>query len=364
MRSDNLEELKDLTRFLADRNRLSGSEGIREAQDLVKRFIARQIKLPFTEETFQVDVNVPVEGRVRTDGGELKAYPLLGSTWGEMEGIVAGEDEDVEGKIALARIGGERESEKARRLKERGATAVIFYLDDLDSPFFGTLNGEKVIALSMERGPAKDLLGKRVTLYSRVKRTRVTGRNIYFDIGKGPFLYLIAHLDSKPFVKGAIDNALSVALLLMIAKELKETYSFPHRVRFLITDCEEMGLQGAKHHVKNLKHTFYAITLDSVGWINPAVIYRDSAGYNGDQIMEKFYRHLRDLKIDIPFRESRRARSDHIPFKEKGVQTLFLTSNPFTLRHTFYDTYEAIDWDKVAMWFDVVSSFIRRFHKL
>ncbi len=364
MRAELLEELKELAYFLSDRNRLSGSEGIRECQRFVRKFVVGKLKIPLKEETFQVEKSIPVEGKIRFDGKEVKAYPLLGSTWGEMEGLVVDEDENVEGNIVLAKIGRERESEKARRLKERGALGVIFYMDEIDSPYLGTLNGENVIALSVHRETAKDLLGKRVSLVSRVRKTRITGRNLYFDIGKGPFLYLIAHLDSKPFVKGAIDNALSVALLLMIAKEFKDTYSYPHRIRFLITDCEEMGLEGAKHHVKNLKHTYYAVVLDSLGWINPAVLYRDSAGYNGERIMDRFYRHLLDIRIDIPFMESRRARSDHIPFKEKGIQTLFLTSNPFTLRHTFYDTYEAIDWDVVSMWFDVISSFLRRFHKL
>jgi Iap family predicted aminopeptidase len=364
MRSELLEELKELTLFLSDRNRLSGSEGVREAQEQVKRFITRRIKVPFREEVFSVEKNIPVEGRIRVEGEEIKAYPLLGSIWGETEGRVVGEEEEVGGNIALARLGGERESEKAKRLKDRGALAVIFYAEEINSPYSGTLNGENIIALSVDRDTALSLLGKRVSVVSRVRRTKVVGRNIYFDIGKGPFLYLIAHVDSKPFVKGAIDNALSVALILMIAKELRDTYSYPHRIRFLITDCEEMGLEGSKYHVKNLKHTYYAVSVDSVGWLNPAVLYRDSAGYNGERIMEKFYRHLLDLKIDIPFRESGRARSDHIPFKEKGVQTLFLTSNPFTLRHTFYDTYEAIDWDVASMWFDVISSFLRRFHKL
>jgi len=56
--------------------------------------------------------------------------------------------------------------------------------------------------------------------------------------------------------------------------------------------------------------------------------------------------------------------SDHIPFKRKGVEALFLSSNPFSLRHTFYDTYSAVDWDVVELWFEVLSSFLRRFHKL
>ncbi|RLJ71048.1 PA domain-containing protein [Hydrogenivirga caldilitoris] len=364
MRSELLEELKELTYFFSTRTRVSSSEGIKESQDKVREFIKRKLKLPFIEESFEVDKNIPIEASIKLNGTQVKGYPFVGSLWGDREAEVVREDEDVNGKIALVEVGGEREGEKVKKLKERGAVGAIFYLEELESPYIGNVSDEPYMALSVDRETAKALLGKKVRIESKVRKLRVKGKNIYFDIGKGPFLYIMAHLDSKPFVYGALDNAVAVAFLLILAKELRDSYYFPFRLRFLVTDGEELGLEGAKHHVKNLKHTYYAINIDSIGWLNPAVIYKDSEGFNGEKIMEKFYKHLRDLKIDIPFREGKRGRSDHIPFKQKGVETLFLSSNPFTFRHTFYDNYEAIDWDVMDMWFDVLSSFLRRFHKL
>ncbi|EDP74611.1 M28 family peptidase [Hydrogenivirga sp. 128-5-R1-1] len=363
MRSELLEELQELTHFFSSRSRVSSSEGLRESQDRVRRFL-RKLRIPFIEESFEVDKNIPLDATIKLNGTQVKGYPFVGSLWGDREAEVVREEEHVKGKIALVKVGGERESEKVKKLKERGAVGAIFYVEELESPFIGNISDEPFVALSVDRETAKALLGKRVRIESKVKKTRVRGKNIYFDIGKGPFLYITAHLDSKPFVYGALDNAVAVALLLMLAKELKDSYYFPFRLRFMITDGEELGLEGAKHHVKNLKHAYYVVNVDSIGWLNPAVIYRDAAGYNGEKIMDKFEKHLRDLRINIPFREGKRGRSDHIPFKEKGVEALFLSSNPFTLRHTFYDNYEAIDWDVVDMWFDVLSSFLRRFHKL
>ncbi len=364
MRSELLEELQEITAFLSERKRVSATPQMREAQAFVRRFLSRH-SIAFVEENFEVEKGMPSEALIKVNGTELTAYPFVNSLWGEREAeVVSEEEEELKGKLVIVKVGGEREEEKIRRLKEKGAVGALFYLEELNSPYIGNLGSESFLAVSVDRDTALDLKGRKVRIVSRVSRTRVRGRNIYFDIGKGPFLYVTAHLDSKPFVYGAIDNAVSVALLLILAKELRHSYRFPFRLRFLITDCEELGLEGSRHHVRNLKHTYYVVNLDGIGWSNPAVIYRDAEGYNGVKIMEKFYRHLRDLKVDIPFREGRRGRSDHVPFKEKGVEALFLSSNPFLFRHTFYDTYAAIDWDVVELWFEIVSSFLRRFHKL
>jgi len=363
MKGELLEELQEITHFLSSRVRVSSSEGIEESRNYVKGFL-RKLGINFVEESFEVEKNIPLQGRIRVGKVEVEAYPFVGSLWGEREAKVVSEEEELRGAIALVRLDGEREEEKVRRLKERGAVGAIFYIDELPSPYVGNISGEPFLALSVDKETAMDLLGKEVRIEAKVRRTKVKGKNLYFDIGKGPFFYITAHLDSKPFVKGAIDNAVSVGTLLLLSKELKDTYRFPYRLRFMITDAEELGLEGAKHHVKNLRYTEYLINIDSVGWNNPAVIYRDAEGYNGERIMEKFYRHIKDMKVDIPFREGRRGRSDHIPFREKGVQTLFLSSNPFTLRHTFYDTYEAINWDIVGMWFEVLKSFLLRFERL
>ncbi len=363
MRNELLEELKEIVHFLASRNRLSSSQGIRESQDYIRRFLKKS-GLPFVEEGWEVEKKLPVGGKIKVNGTEITAYPFVGSDWGDREGEVVYENDDVKGRIVLVRVGEGREEEKVRELKERGAVGAIFYLEELESPYIGGIGEENFVAVSVDRETARALIGKKVRIETKVRRTKVRGRNLYFDIGKGPFTYVIAHLDTKPFVNGALDNAVSVALLLILARELKDTYHFPFRLRFMITDGEEIGLEGSKHHVERLKHTFYVVNLDSIGWRNPAVIYRDAEGYNGNEIMEKFYRHLNDLKVNIPFTEGKRGRSDHIPFKKKGVQSLFLSSNPFTFRHTFYDNLEVVDWDIVSLWFEVLSSFLRRFHKL
>ncbi len=372
MKSEDLIELQGLVEGLTSYERVSGSRELGKAKRLVKTFL-RHNGLGYAEEFFFTEKVMPVRAKVylEEEKKEIKALPLIGSAWGsvETEAILV-EDvfecgEDIKGKLAITKIGGVREEVKAKRLKELGAAGMITYLEEIDTTFSGTLNEESFLAVNVRRSDALRLNGEVVRVECRTRRQRIKGSNIYFDIGKGAYIYLIAHIDSKPFVEGAIDNAVGVALLLMLAKELKHAH-LRNRVRFLITDCEELGLEGSRFHVKNndLKYVENVINVDSVGWFNPAIIYRDAAGMNGKKIMAKFEEHLKELNVDIPFKASRTGRSDHIPFKEVGKETLFLSSNPFTIRHTPLDNYESVNWDIVQMWYEVISTFVKILYRL
>jgi aminopeptidase YwaD len=67
-----------------------------------------------------------------------------------------------------------------------------------------------------------------------------------------------------------IDNGLASLLLPYLYEELRENYSIPFKLRFLITDGEEVGLEGSKFHtLKKPKHAYYCINLDGIGWQNP-----------------------------------------------------------------------------------------------
>jgi len=49
MRSELLEELQELTHFFSSRSRVSSSEGIKESQDKVRKFL-KGLGIPFAEE--------------------------------------------------------------------------------------------------------------------------------------------------------------------------------------------------------------------------------------------------------------------------------------------------------------------------
>ncbi len=372
MKSEDLIELQGLVEGLTSHERVSGSKGIERAKKLVKRFL-RENNIAYAEEFFFTEKILPVKASIYVEDTKesIEALPLIGSLWGSLEAETLYVEDvfkckgGVENKLVITKIGGKRENTKAKKLKELGALGMITFLEEIDTTFSGTLNEEHFIAVNVKRLEVDKIKGRRIKLESRTIKKKIRGSNIYFDLGKGAYVYLIAHIDSKPFTEGAIDNAVGVALLLILAKELKNA-PLRNRVRFLITDCEELGLEGAKFHVQkhDLKYVENVINIDSIGWLNPAVIYKDVGGYNGRKLMKKFENHLKELNIDIPFKASKTGKSDHIPFKEAGKETLFLSSNPFTIRHTPLDNYESVNWDIVQMWHEVISTFVKVLYRL
>ena len=370
MRSETFKEIQKLCEEICWENRLSGSRGNKKIRKLIKDFL-KENNIPFSTERFDITKVFPLQATIKTKNKTYEGIPLIGSLWGETAGEVKViksweklEEADLKGKIVANPIGGTRDEEKAKILKEKKATALITYMEELNVNFSGTLGSTKFLAINVKKEVIEDIKNQEVILNVKTEKKKVSCENILVEFGKGPFVYLIAHYDTKPYVYGAIDNGVSVAFLLVLIKELIEYEDLPFRIRVLFTDAEELGLEGSKYHTKELKNTIYAINFDSIGWKNPAVIYKDFYGDNGKKINEKFFKHLLEMKESIPFVASKTGVSDHVPFKEKGVETLFLSSNPFTIRHTELDDYYAIDWEVVKMWYDVVAYFIRKLHRL
>jgi len=369
MRSDRLKELRRLAEEICWFERLSGTEGNKKARKIIKGFL-KEKGIPFKTENFEVEKNLPVSGVLRTDEKRYEVVPLIGSLWGEVSGELKvvrdlrNTKEDLRAKVVAVPVGGMRDSEKAKILRGKKASALLTFLEEADVHFSGTLNGVKFPAANVKKSTVKELEGKKVVLEIRTERKRIKGENIVVEFGRGPFICILAHYDTKPFVYGAVDNGLSVAFLLVLLADLFEYEDLPFRIRGVFTDCEELGLEGSRYHARETKNVMYAISIDGIGWKNPAVLYKDYHGENGRIINEKFFKHLNDMKVDIPFLESKTGSSDHVPFKEKGVETLFLSSNPFSLRHTILDDLYAVDWEVVKLWYEVISVFLRRIHRL
>ncbi|NPA32178.1 MAG: M28 family peptidase [Aquificae bacterium] len=368
MISERIKEIQRICEEICWQDRVSGSEGNKKVRNFIKKYLKESGFRPRSE-SFEVNKAMPISATLRADGVSYEVKPLIGSLWGEVSGEVVllrelGGDEELKGKLVAMPVGGTRESEKAKFLRAKKANALIVYMDELDVYYSGTLGEVRFFGVSATREVVKELKGKKAILNVKTRQRKIRGENVFVEFGRGPIVYLIAHYDTKPGVLGAIDNGLSVAFLLVLARELYGFEELPFRIRVLFTDCEELGLEGSYHHVLHIRNVFYAINLDSIGWKNPAVIYKDGAGYNGKLINEKFFRHLIDMRVDIPFVESKTGMSDHVPFKEKGVETLFLSSNPFTFRHTELDDVHAIDWEVVRVWYETVSYFVRRLHRL
>ncbi|MEN3028734.1 MAG: M28 family peptidase [Aquificaceae bacterium] len=361
MKGDRLEFFKEFAYKVLSYNRLTGTEEHRKAHRLIESFL-QYISRHYEKETFRIKRFIPTEAWLKAGEERVRAVAYIGSRDTELEGYV--KKDYIEGDIALIP---NLTREKALEAQRKGAVAIVTYRGDdrAKGYVYGSSMGLSIPVLSIDREDLQRLADFKVRLSIRSSEKTLQGTNLLMEIGKGPILYLLAHLDTVQRVYGAVNNGVGFLLLLFLYEELRERYNTPYRLRFLITDGRELGLEGTRFHMSgNLKHVFYCVNLEGIGWHNPCVIYEDADGYNGERINELFYRHVEDLKVKIDFCRAREREGNHLPFKEKGIQTLFLSSHPLTITHTLYDNYEAISWDHVVLWYEVILSFLRRFHRL
>lgn len=361
MKSERFELFKDFVYESTSQSRPTGSDGIKRIHRLIEDFF-EYASCRYEKEVFQTKKLLPQNAWLEVDGKKLRAIPFIGSPSARLEAFV--KRDYIEGDIALIPDATEREILKA---KEKGAVAVVCYRSEwmADCHIHGSYTQAGIPVVSIGREHIKYVEDARVSLVVDSEERTLQGTNYMVEIGKGPIIYLIAHTDTTTGTYGATNSAVGVFLLLFLYEELRQTYSGPYRIRFLLTDAREMGMEGANYHLRRgLKHVFYCINLEGIGWHNPCVIYRDADGYNGEVINHTFYKHLKDMGVDLDFCEAPDRDGEHILFKKAGVQTLYLSSHPLTVKHTLYDCYDAINWDNVFMWYEVILSFLRRFHRL
>ncbi len=181
----------------------------------------------------------------------------------------------------------------------------------------------------------------------------VDDANIVVKLGdQGPTRVFVAHYDTVHESPGAIDNAASVAILLEIAKRLKEQPPKNHRVEILFSAAEEVGLVGARHHAQKNAPPELAVSLDMVG-------YRGRINLNGagkliglarsrwikqraieSQVAVNFAIPQRSLSKLLPMAE----RSDHGAFSERDVPAFHLYSEePYLAYHSQWDTPDKVD---------------------
>lgn len=211
-------------------------------------------------------------------------------------------------------------------------------------------------------------------------------RNIIATISgmnsKKDWLIIGAHYDSAHGSPGADDNASGVAVMMEVARVLRES-PISDKIKFVAFTLEEpqphtwQFLIGSKHFVKEFKKrgfTYKALILESVGYTSnkpgsqllpPFVKGPDRGDFLGvvsnkksipllkifQKSVEQYVPSLNIVCHTVPLNgylliESRF--SDHSPFWDRGFQALMLTDtamfrNPYY--HTALDTSDKLDMD-------------------
>ena len=174
----------------------------------------------------------------------------------------------------------------------KGAIAVLFYNDnkDTESPEFRM--SEKVQALSVPvlflKGDLHDGLivdGNPIVISTDIVREQRTGMNVvgFLDNGKENVVVIGAHFDhlgygdegslhrgERAIHNGADDNASGIAVMLQLARDLRELdEARANDYLFIAFSGEEKGLYGSnwwtKHPTVPIEKLTYMINLDMVG---------------------------------------------------------------------------------------------------
>ncbi|MCG7335923.1 M20/M25/M40 family metallo-hydrolase [Sporosarcina sp. ACRSM] len=360
--------------------RLTGTESEKQAAS----FLADQL------ESYGYTVNVqsfefekyraPTSLRLMVDGfnGTLSPAAFQFSVSGQVTGeiVEAGfglesdyNDIDVAGKIAI--VAAERTSfhELVRNAGHAGAAAIIIYfpkgypinrwsLGKHDNAFIPAL------ALSYNEGRAvldhmkTDVPIKGTVTIEGSRIDKAESQNLIalkqpdFKTAKSKEIITIgAHYDSVQQAPGASDNASGTAVVLELARALRDVPTHKE-IRFLFFGAEEVGLLGSEYYVSTLskkdsKHSVAMFNLDMVGSSDAgklAIQTVDGTANTVTKAASKAYEELHGHSVSI----DTGARSDHTPFQKAGIDAALFIYYPLEeWYHSPDDTIDKISKEKL-----------------
>ncbi len=254
------------------------------------------------------------------------------------------------GKVAFIRRGTITFEEKVHRVEDAGAVAAVVY-NSAPSLFAGTLStpsGIPAVSVSAAGGEliAEAMAGGEVEATVSLVMVNYDSRNVIAEkpgaVVGGPVLVLGAHYDTVPDTQGANDNGSGLSVLFTIAREVADR-SFPFTLRFVAFGSEEVGLFGSRHYVTEL-------TEDDAGSI-VAMLNFDVPGsgrrvrvIGGSDLAGRLMAYGDANGIDVTAGASLEGGgSDHVPFEEAGIPTLFFLSDDLSRINTALDTIEFVD---------------------
>lgn len=174
---------------------------------------------------------------------------------------------------------------------------------------------------------------------------------------------LLAHWDTRPFadqdpdvnnynkpIAGANDGASGVAVLLELARVMKEKLPKDVGVMYLFTDGEDVGpslgemFLGATHFAKNQPSPKpdYGILIDMIGDKDLEIPIEPNSRYYAPKLIREFYKHAEEvgLRDTFPAREGPYIEDDHIVLNKHGLKTIDLIDFSYEPWHTIRDTPE------------------------
>jgi acetylornithine deacetylase/succinyl-diaminopimelate desuccinylase-like protein len=330
------------------------------------------------------------------DGNQASQYAALArkvanASEHEAGGIIFCNDADADGDalMAFTRAGDGSENRTMPILQLRRSL-----VDDVVKASLGsnldTIQKGIDDSLEPQSGP---LTGWRIRGQTAIERTETEGRNVLAILpgvgwpkgdadaaaGKRPpepeTVVLGAHYDHLGYGgansaapgehtvhHGADDNASGTALLVEVARMLKQEGPFPRTILFVAFSGEERGLLGSAHYAANavvpLADTAAMVNLDMVGRLdgNKIVVHGTGTGTGLDALVDRFVaaRGFEAAKEPGGF-----GPSDHSSFYARKIPVLHLFTGSHSDYHRPTDTAEKINYEGMVRIVRLVADIVR-----
>ncbi|WP_164527935.1 M28 family metallopeptidase [Georhizobium profundi] len=382
MRLDIVNIRRDTAALCEIGNRFVGSDGERQARDYI---FARMRELDLQsvrKDMFEVATYRPLNAKCTLVGAAAPALDcvglqFMGSDRVEAEAVLIGELSDTADLDAICRhlppVRGRIAVIKTSYpylfvddLTERGALGIVMlgdapdgYCRNLNAMMYPALverpNGahHRIAGVTLSEQSSTMLLahiaaGGRLRLehqaeYPIVETGNVIGELPGSDVGE---VVVGAHYDTQLDGVGASDNALGIACLLEMMRQLGE-HDLRRRVVAVAFADEEAGFRGSADYVQRygarLAETVGMVNLDALAWA-PA-----QRSLHADPSIMEFAAETAEAAgwlIENRADASLFPGSDHNPFIDAGVPAAFFWRNPPThpYYHTRGDSLDRIDF--------------------
>ena len=161
---------------------------------------------------------------------------------------------------------------------------------------------------------------------------------------------------------GADDNASGTAVLVEVARLLREQGPFPRTILFIAFSGEERGLLGSVHYAANpavpLADTVAMVNLDMVGRLDgeKIIVHGTGTGTGFEGMIDRLVgRH----SLEVAKEPGGFGPSDHSSFYARKVPVLHLFTGSHSDYHRPSDTADKINYDGMARIAHLVADIVR-----
>lgn len=169
--------------------------------------------------------------------------------------------------------------------------------------------------------------------------------------------------ETEPMIhNGADDNATGTAALLELARALADGPKLRRHILFIAFDAEEMGLLGARHYGREPTVPFdkikAMINFDMIGRFNQDsyTIYCVGSGKEFAELVKRTS-EAREISYNAP--PGAPGNSDHAPFVQNKVPSMFAHTGLHPQYHQPEDDWELIDGEGAAkllgQWHEIIT---------